>query len=213
MRLEHIPLFLGLLFVVAGVALIADALLREQPLMMTDRRKRSRAPRHRGGQVAIGVGTLFVAAALFGRDGWRYGTVAVLLGVVAFATGVWLNWGYVKAFMLGPESPAMTVSRTSRRPMKRRSRVPLDREVPTPAVAGDLVAAAPRLSRSHRAPQSLQARPAGCASASAPSASSASGAFSRTYLSRTCRPLLVFAPRPSSPCAATAASRSAATAR
>ena len=139
MRLEHIPLILGLLFVVAGVALIADALLREQPLMMTDRRKRSRAPRHRGGQVAIGVGTLFVAAALFGRDGWRYGTLAVLLGVVAFATGVWLNWGYVKAFMLGPETSVEALEDADR-PMKRRARIPLDREVPTPAVAGDLVA-------------------------------------------------------------------------
>jgi hypothetical protein len=138
MRLEHIPLILGLVFVVAGVALIADALLREQPLMMTDRRKRERAPRHRGGQVAIGAGTLFVAAALFGRDGWRYGTVAVLLGVVAFAVGVYLNWGYVKAFMLGPEAPAEEIADESR-PMKRRSRVPLDREVPTPAIAGDLV--------------------------------------------------------------------------
>src|SRR5918995_1255452 len=123
MRLEHIPLILGLLFVVAGVALIADALLREQPLMMTDRRKRSRAPRHRGGQVAIGAGTLFVAAALFGRDGWRYGTLAMLLGVIAFSTGVWLNWGYVKAFMLGPESPADKIEEEPR-PMKRRPRVP-----------------------------------------------------------------------------------------
>jgi hypothetical protein len=139
MRLEHLPLILGLLFVVAGVALIADALLREQPLMMTDRRKRSRAPRHRGGQVAIGLGTLFVAAALFGRDGWRYGTVAVLLGVVAFGVGVWLNWGYVKAFMLGPETRADEIDDGDERPMTRRSRVPLDREVPTPAVAGDLV--------------------------------------------------------------------------
>jgi fatty acid desaturase len=139
MRLEHLPLVLGLLFVVAGVALIADALLREQPLMRSDRRKRSRAPRHPGGQVAIGAGALFVAAALFGRDGWRYGTVAVLIGVIAFATGVWLNWGYVKAFMLGPESRAHDVEDQDR-PMQRRSRVPLDREVPTPAVAGDLVA-------------------------------------------------------------------------
>ena len=139
MRLEHIPLVLGLLFVIAGVALIADALLREQPLMMTDRRKRSRAPRHRGGQVAIGVGTLFVAAALFGRDGWRYGTVAVLLGVIAFAAGVYLNWGYVKAFMLGPEVSVAALEDADR-PMTRRARIPLDREVPTPAVAGDLVA-------------------------------------------------------------------------
>ena len=139
MRLEHIPLILGLLFVVAGAALIADALLREQPLMMRDRRKRSRAPRHRGGQVAIGVGTLFVAAALFGRDGWRYGTVAVMLGVVAFAAGVWLNWGYVKDFMLGPES-RVEGTEDNRRPMQRHARIPVDREVPTPAVAGDLVA-------------------------------------------------------------------------
>ncbi|HJU66771.1 MAG TPA: hypothetical protein VJ650_00890 [Gemmatimonadaceae bacterium] len=142
MRLEHLPLILGLLFVVAGVALIADALLREQPLMMTDRRKRSRAPRHRGGQVAIGVGTLFVAAALFGRDGWRYGTVAMLLGVIAFGVGVWLNWAYVKAFMLGPETRPQDRDEEDERPMKRRSRVPLDREVPTPAVAGDLIAGA-----------------------------------------------------------------------
>ncbi len=144
MRLEHIPLILGVLFVVAGAALIADALLREQPLMVTDRRKRSRAPRHRGGQVAIGVGTLAVAAALFGRDGWRYGTVAVLLGVVAFGIGVWLNWAYVRDFMLGPEARVDIQDEQPReadpRPMTRRARVPLDREVPTPAVAGDLVA-------------------------------------------------------------------------
>lgn len=140
MRLEHFPLVLGLLFVVAGVALIADALLREQPLMVTDRRKRSRAPRHRGGQVAIGIGTLAVAAALFGRDVWRYGTVAVLLGVVAFAIGVRLNWAYVKDFMLGPEVRSQVLDDEEARPLTRKARVPLDREVPTPAVAGDLVA-------------------------------------------------------------------------
>jgi hypothetical protein len=138
MRLEHLPLLLGLLFVVAGVALIADALLREQPLMV-DRRKRSRPQRHRGGQVAIGIGTLAVAAALFGRDGWRYGTVAVMLGVVAFGIGVWLNWAYVRDFMLGPEPRVVVPDEPESRPMKRRARVPVDREVPTPAVAGDLV--------------------------------------------------------------------------
>lgn len=151
MRLEHIPLVLGLVFVLAAIALVADALLREQPLMVSDRRKRSRAPRHRGGQVAIGVGTLFVGAALFGRDGWRYGTVAVLLGVVAVAVGVWLNWGYVKAFMLGPDGQSDTVDEKlddleprppAQRAPERRTRVPLDREVPTHAVAGDLVTGA-----------------------------------------------------------------------
>lgn len=145
MRLEHLPIILGLLFVAAGIALIADALLREEPLMMRDRRKRERAPRHRGGQAAIGLGAIFVAAALIGRDDWRYGTVAVLLGVVAFGTGVWLNWRYVVDFMLGPEDRVVIdedEEEADRRPMKRRSRVPADREVPTPAVAGDLITSA-----------------------------------------------------------------------
>jgi hypothetical protein len=144
MRLEHLPWILGLLFVAAGLAILADALLREQPLAGSERRKRLRAPRHRGGQAAIGVGTLFVAAALFGRDAWRYGTVAVLFGVIAVGIGVWLNWEYVKAFMLGP--PATVAETESVPPPKapsRRPRAPIDREVPTPAVAaGDLVVGA-----------------------------------------------------------------------
>ncbi|MGQ0714185.1 MAG: hypothetical protein ACT4PJ_10680 [Gemmatimonadaceae bacterium] len=145
MRLEHLPIILGLLFVAAGIALIADALLREEPLMVRDRRTRERAPRHRGGQAAIGLGAIFVAAALIGRDDWRYGTVAVLLGVVAFGIGVYLNWRYVVDFMLGPEDRVILddeEDETDRPPMGRRSRVTTDREVPTPAVAGDLITSA-----------------------------------------------------------------------
>lgn len=144
MRLEHLPILLGLLFVAAGLAILADALLREQPRTGGDRRKRFRAPRHRGGQAAIGVGTLFVAAALFGRDGWRYGTLAVLFGVVAVAIGVWLNWEYIKAFMLAPAAAAEEAESVPlAKAPSRRPRAPLDREVPTPAVAaGDLVVGA-----------------------------------------------------------------------
>jgi hypothetical protein len=142
MRLEHLPILLGLLFVAAGLAILADALLREEPRAGSDRRKRLRAPRHRGGQAAIGVGILFVAAALFGRDAWRYGTVAVLLGVVAVGIGVYLNWGYIMALMLGAEPPEQTDARPAPKPPVRRPRPPLDREVPTPAVAGDLVVGA-----------------------------------------------------------------------
>ena len=147
MRLEHLPIILGLLFVAAGIALIADALLREEPLMMRDRRKRERAPRHRGGQAAIGLGAIAVAVALIGRDEWRYGTLAVLLGVVAFGAGVWLNWRYVVDFMLGPEDRATVYEDEGEREKekaraRRGSRLPLDREVPTPAVAGDLITSA-----------------------------------------------------------------------
>jgi hypothetical protein len=142
MRLEYIPVILGLLFVAMGIALVADAILREEPLMITDRRKRERPPRHRGGEAAIGIGVFGVAAALIGTDQWRYGTVAILLGVVAFAVGVFLNWDYVKDFMLGPAT--RSVDESERRPLHNYLHVPTDREVHTPAVPGDLVTGALR---------------------------------------------------------------------
>jgi len=51
----------------------------------------------------------------------------------------------VKDFMLGPEARSQVLDDEearppAQRPPARKARVPLDREVPTPAVAGDLVA-------------------------------------------------------------------------
>ena len=37
-----------------------------------------------------------MAAALIGRDTWRFGTVAVLVGVVLLAVGAWLNREYLR---------------------------------------------------------------------------------------------------------------------
>lgn len=142
MRLEHIPVVLGLFFAVIGIALVADAFLREEPLLIKDRRQRDRPPRHRGGEAAIGIGVVGVAAALIGTDQWRYGTVAILLGVVALAIGVFLNWEYVKDFMLGP--PTRTNGNGSGHRMRSHVHGPTDREVPTPVMPGDLVTGASR---------------------------------------------------------------------
>jgi hypothetical protein len=60
-----------------------------------ERRRRNRAERHRGGEALVGLGILAIAAALIGRDTWRYGTVAILLGVVLLAAGGWLNRAYL----------------------------------------------------------------------------------------------------------------------
>jgi hypothetical protein len=95
-RVETIPLILGILVALVGVGLLADAWLPEQVLYRSERRRRARAERNLGGEAAIGIGVLCMAAALLGRDTWRYGTVAVIAGSVLLAIGVWLNWRYLR---------------------------------------------------------------------------------------------------------------------
>ena len=96
MRVETIPLILGVLVALVGLGLVADAWLPEQMLHRSERRRRARAERHLGGEASIGLGILCMAAALIGRDTWRYGTVSVILGTVLFLIGAWLNRSYLK---------------------------------------------------------------------------------------------------------------------
>ena len=96
MRAETIPLILGILVALIGAGLIADAWLPEHVLYRSERRRRARAERHLGGEAAIGFGVLCMAAALLGRDTWRYGTVAVIVGTLLFVTGAWLNRAYLR---------------------------------------------------------------------------------------------------------------------
>ena len=96
MRVETIPLILGVLVALVGIGLVADAWLPERVLYRSERRRKARAERHLGGEAAIGVGILCMAAALIGRDTWRYGTVAVIAGTVLFVLGAWLNRRFLK---------------------------------------------------------------------------------------------------------------------
>jgi hypothetical protein len=101
MRLETIPLVLGILMAIPGIALIADAFIPDGTFA-AERRARPRPERNRYGEVALGVGLLLVAAALIGRDTWRYTTLAIILALVAFAAGLALNLKYVRGLMFGP---------------------------------------------------------------------------------------------------------------
>ena len=96
MRVETIPLVLGILVALVGLGIIADAWLPEHVLHRSERRRKARAERHLGGEAAIGLGMLCMAAALIGRDTWTYGTVAVIAGTVLFVVGAWLNRVYMK---------------------------------------------------------------------------------------------------------------------
>ena len=96
MRVETIPLILGTLVALIGLGVIADAWLPERILYRSERRRRARAERHLGGETAIGIGVLCMAAALLGRDTWRYSTVAVMVGAFMILNGAWFNRTYLR---------------------------------------------------------------------------------------------------------------------
>ena len=96
MRIETVPLILGAIVALAGVALIADAWLAEDVPPLQERRRRPRAERNRPGEALCGLGALCMAAALLGRDTWRYGTLATLAGAIFLLLGAALNWSFLR---------------------------------------------------------------------------------------------------------------------
>ena len=96
MRAETIPLIIGSLVALIGLGVIADAWLPERMLYRSERRRRARAERHLGGETAIGLGVLCMAAAFLGRDTWRYSTVAVMVGSFMILNGAWFNRTYLR---------------------------------------------------------------------------------------------------------------------
>ena len=95
MRLEQIPIFFGVIVAILGLGLVLDAQLPEGFSQSRERRRRERAERNRPGETLVGLGVMAMAAALIGRDTWRFGTLAVLAGVVLLGAGAWLNREYL----------------------------------------------------------------------------------------------------------------------
>jgi hypothetical protein len=95
-RLEHIPIVIGLLVALLGIGLLVDSLAPDGAIIGVERRRRPRAPRHPRGEMLVGLGVLAIAAALIGRDAWRWGTVSVLAGVVLLTIGAVLNRHFLR---------------------------------------------------------------------------------------------------------------------
>jgi hypothetical protein len=83
-RVETIPLILGILIALIGLAILADAWLPEEMSFLSERRRRIRVERSITGEACLGFAVLCMSAAMIGRDTWRYGTVAVIAGSVLF---------------------------------------------------------------------------------------------------------------------------------
>jgi hypothetical protein len=95
-RIETLPLILGILVALLGIGIIVDAWTPEEASVPEERRRRPRIERHRNGEALIGFGVLALAAAFIGRDSWRYSVLVVIIGAAFLAIGALLNARYVR---------------------------------------------------------------------------------------------------------------------
>ncbi len=99
MKLEQIPVILGFLVAIIGIVLIYDA-MKADTSIFRERRRRARAPIDRNGELLVAGGVFCEAAALIGRDTWRWGTVMVIAGGVMLFAGAILNRAHLKEMLL-----------------------------------------------------------------------------------------------------------------
>ena len=117
MRLETIPLIVGALLGLIGLALVFDAWLKDELIVPQERRRRPRRERNRFGEALVGLGVIGMAAAFVGRDTWRYSTVTVIAASVLLLWGLKLNFGYLRGSLgrTGPAKPDPKLAEGSRR--------------------------------------------------------------------------------------------------
>jgi len=96
MRLEQFPIVLGVLVGLIGLTIALDAWQAGGVAPLRERRRRTRAVPHKAGQTLVALGTMCMAAALIGRDTWRWGTIAVLAGSALLIIGAIMNRKYLK---------------------------------------------------------------------------------------------------------------------
>ena len=100
MRIELIPLILGVLIGLVGAGLFFDAWLPDGTLTAPERRRRQRTERNHRGEALLGAGIVCLGAALAGRDSWRYSTLAMLLGSALVVVGAAMNWRFLRELLL-----------------------------------------------------------------------------------------------------------------
>jgi hypothetical protein len=100
MRLEQFPILLGVLVALIGLTILLDAWQAGGVAPLRERRRRTRATPQKAGQTLVAIGTFCMAAALIGRDTWRWGTISVLAGSVLLVLGATMNRKYLKEVLL-----------------------------------------------------------------------------------------------------------------
>jgi hypothetical protein len=95
-RIETVPLILGILIALLGLGIIFDAWTPDAMVVAQERRRRARIERHRNGEALIGFGVLALAGAFIGRDNWRYSVLVVIIGAGFLIVGAFLNGAYLR---------------------------------------------------------------------------------------------------------------------
>jgi len=94
MRLETVPLIIGVIVALFGLGLVFDAWTPDDVVVKRERRRRPRIERSRGGETLIGFGVIAMGVAFIGRDTWKYTVVAAIAGAVLLLWGALLNRQY-----------------------------------------------------------------------------------------------------------------------
>jgi hypothetical protein len=100
MKLEQFPILLGVVVALIGLSILLDAWQAGGVAPLRERRRRTRAVPHKVGQTLVALGTLCMAAALIGRDTWRWGTISVLAGASLLVIGAIMNRAYLREVLL-----------------------------------------------------------------------------------------------------------------
>ena len=108
MRLETIPLIIGGLIGLIGLALVLDAWLPDNLVVSQERRRRPRLQRDRAGEAMVGLGVIAMAAAWMGRDSWRYSVIAVIAGALLLLIGALRSRAYLRSAFQGSSRRNLT---------------------------------------------------------------------------------------------------------
>jgi hypothetical protein len=95
MRVEFIPIILGVLVGLLGLGLLFDAWTPDEIIIRHERRRSPRVARDRNGEAWVGLGVLGMAAAFIGGDSWPYSVVAVIAGAAFLLYGTWRSRAYL----------------------------------------------------------------------------------------------------------------------
>jgi hypothetical protein len=121
LRVEYIPVLLGLALALLGAAIMWDGWGPQSLGPMRDRRRRSRAPIDSRGELVAGFGIVLLGVALVGRD-WRFETVTVLVGTACVLLGALRNQKYFREVLLFRGAARRNSPESDKKPGKMRIR-------------------------------------------------------------------------------------------
>ena len=100
MKLEQFPILFGVLVFLIAVAIAYDSMSPEARRPFRERRRRQRAELNPTGELFVALGTASMAAALIGRDTWRWGNIAVFAAVALLIVGGAFNREFLREMLL-----------------------------------------------------------------------------------------------------------------